>query len=123
MSWIKILEIQDLEVLRARKVTIGQCEMGIFRLLDGSLRAIGNFCPHRQGYLAEGLISGHYVYCPLHDWKIDLDSGLAQTPDEGETQIFPIKVEGNAVYVAIDDMARTMCLNHAQSQERLSIKD
>ena len=37
----------------------------------------------KQGPLSEGTVSGEYVYCPLHDQKIDLASGEVQEPDEG----------------------------------------
>ena len=36
------------------------------------LYAIGNICPHKEGPLSEGTVSGDYVYCPLHDQKIAL---------------------------------------------------
>ncbi|MCL4493380.1 MAG: nitrite reductase (NAD(P)H) small subunit [Firmicutes bacterium] len=125
MTWFKLMKLHDLEPKRGRKVTIAQCEIGIFRLYDGSLRAIGNTCPHRQGSLTDGIVSGHYVYCPLHDWKIDLNTGLAEAPDEGATEMFAVRVDSsNNVYVAMDDdMARAMCLNPSQSEESLSTKN
>ena len=27
-------------------------------------------CPHKEGPLSEGTVSGEYVYCPLHDQKL-----------------------------------------------------
>ncbi|OXM82979.1 hypothetical protein CF651_28655, partial [Paenibacillus rigui] len=41
----------------------------------------------------------HHVYCPLHDWKIDLNDGLVQAPDEGCVQHFTVNVDeqGNVV--------------------------
>ena len=44
-------------------------EIGIFLTDNGDLYAIGNICPHKEGPLSEGTVSGDYVYCPLHDQK------------------------------------------------------
>ena len=50
-------------------------EIGIFLTESGDIHAINNICPHKQGPLSEGTVSGDYVYCPLHDQKVDLRSG------------------------------------------------
>lgn len=42
------------------------------------MHAINNVCPHKEGPLSEGTVSGEYVYCPLHDQKIDLNTGEVQ---------------------------------------------
>ena len=34
-------------------------------------------CPHRGGPLADGLLGGHTLICPLHALKFDLASGRA----------------------------------------------
>ncbi|MGE4094608.1 MAG: Rieske (2Fe-2S) protein [Candidatus Binatia bacterium] len=39
------------------------------------LLATDNHCPHRQGPLADGLVGGGKVVCPLHAWKFDLATG------------------------------------------------
>ncbi len=44
-------------------------------------------------------MSGDYVFCPLHDQKIDLNSGLVQAPDEGCVEVFRTEVQDGDVYV------------------------
>ncbi|MNN14252.1 Assimilatory nitrite reductase [NAD(P)H] small subunit [compost metagenome] len=51
-------------------------------------------------------MSGHYLYDPLYDWKIDLTTGLVQAPDTGQVQTFPVKVDGNQVFIAIENLQR-----------------
>jgi nitrite reductase (NADH) small subunit len=48
-------------------------------------------------------VHGHSVACPLHGWVMDLASGQAQAPDEGCVQTLPIKVDGDAVYLGLDE--------------------
>ena len=47
----------------------------MYRLRDGSLRALGAVCPHRGGPLADGLMDGRVVVCPLHGHTYDLSTG------------------------------------------------
>ena len=42
---------------------------------------------------------GSSVTCPLHSWKIDLNSGEALGPDEGCTNVYDAKVENGKVYL------------------------
>ncbi len=39
--------------------------------------------------------------CPLHDWKIQLDTGVAVAPDEGCAATFPVKLEGGRVFLSL----------------------
>jgi nitrite reductase (NADH) small subunit len=32
-------------------------------------------CPHRGGPLADGLLGGSVLICPLHGWKFDVRTG------------------------------------------------
>lgn len=83
MANILIGEYKDFTDRRARVVHSEGVEWAVFLLSDGSFRAIENSCPHKQGKLSEGIVCDHHVYCPLHDWKIDLDDGQVQAPDHG----------------------------------------
>ncbi|MCW2557114.1 MAG: Rieske (2Fe-2S) domain protein [Mycobacterium sp.] len=50
-------------------------QVAVFRLRDGSLRAIDAVCPHRGGPLADGLIDERVVVCPLHGHTFDTSTG------------------------------------------------
>ena len=47
----------------------------MYRLRDGSLRALGAVCPHRGGPLADGLTDDAVVVCPLHNYAFDMCTG------------------------------------------------
>ena len=45
-------------------------------------------------------MSGEYVFCPLHDQKIDLNTGIVQEPDEGCVDVYEVEVtDGTYIYV------------------------
>ncbi len=98
--WIYVGNLQDISSPSGRlfRNQNGK-EIGVFHLSDGRVLAVDNHCPHRKGPLTEGIVSGQHVFCPLHDWKIDLVSGEAQAPDSGCVKTFPVKLEGEKIFV------------------------
>lgn len=95
----KVSTLSELPRNLGKTVSIGSLEVALFRLNNGEVRAIENKCPHRGGVLAEGIISGEYVFCPMHDWKISIADGQVQKPDTGCVQTFVVEVENEDVYV------------------------
>jgi nitrite reductase (NADH) small subunit len=51
--------------------------------------------------LTEGIVSGEYVYCPMHDWKICLDDGNVQEPDAGCVKTYQTIIDDNDIYLLL----------------------
>jgi nitrite reductase (NADH) small subunit len=100
---VLIGEVADLPQKLGKTVTIGSKEIAVFKLENGDIRAIENRCPHKGGVLAEGILSGEYVFCPMHDWKISVNDGKVQAPDVGCVQSYPVEVKGDQVYILIKE--------------------
>ncbi|MEJ2362152.1 MAG: nitrite reductase small subunit NirD [Gammaproteobacteria bacterium] len=98
-SWIKIGEIDDIPRLGARIIETDAGNIAVFRTADDEIFALRDKCPHKDGPLSQGIVHGKKVTCPLHDWKIHLDTGLAVAPDEGCTASFPVKLEDQTIYL------------------------
>lgn len=79
-EWIQITELGSIPLREGRCVKLGRREIAIFRTSEKVL-AIDNACPHSQGPLCDGITSGTTVICPLHGWKIDLETGRVMRPD------------------------------------------
>ncbi|CAH1226488.1 MULTISPECIES: nitrite reductase small subunit NirD [unclassified Paenibacillus] len=95
-------EIEEFLPRIGRVVDIEGHELAVFRASDGTVFAVDNSNPHpKGGPLAEGIVSGHYLYDPLYDWKIDLSTGLVQAPDEGQVRMYPVKIEDGRVWISI----------------------
>lgn len=86
-----------------KTVIIGDQEVAVFKLGSGDIRAIENRCPHKGGVLAEGMVSGDHVFCPMHDWKISTVDGKAQAPDEGCVQTYKTEVSEDQVYIIMEE--------------------
>jgi len=95
--WIDIGALGDLPLRGSRCVNTPVGKIGVFRTADDRVFAIRNECPHKGGPLTEGIVHGHSVTCPLHNWVISLETGAAQGADEGAVETIPVRVEGDRV--------------------------
>ena len=98
-KWIKITEIENIPSMGSRVIQYGELEIAVFKTRDGSIFAINNECPHKQGKLSEGLVHDHIVTCPMHNWDIDLKSGTALGNDSGCTNTYESKIEDDIFYI------------------------
>jgi len=100
-NWIEVCKLEDIPPSQARTVIVGETMIAVFRLTDNRVKAVENRCPHKQGPMAEGIISGDDILCPLHNWRISLDSGKVAAPDEGCVKTYPVKVEEGQVFLSL----------------------
>lgn len=98
-NWIEIVALDDIPRLGSRVIKTDTVDIALFRTAQDQVFAIKDACPHKQGPLSQGIVHGTSVTCPLHNWKIDLASGEALGPDEGCTNVYPVKVENGMVYL------------------------
>jgi nitrite reductase (NADH) small subunit len=103
MSWIRVTNIENIPLREGRAVQIGDREIAIFNL-GGRFVATDNACPHRGGPLADGIVSGTQVVCPLHAYRICLDSGNVTKPEVCvKVDTYDVRVEGGVVMVDMDE--------------------
>jgi len=100
-NWIEVCALDEIPVSQARSVNTGENIIAIFRLTDDRVKAIENRCPHKQGPLAEGMVSGDDILCPLHNWRIHLDDGKVAAPDRGCVKTYPVKVENGQIFLSL----------------------
>ncbi|WP_050418197.1 nitrite reductase small subunit NirD [Azoarcus sp. CIB] len=100
-GWKLICAVEDIPVLGSRVVKSASGDIAIFRNAEDEVFAVHDKCPHKQGPLSQGIVHGRQVTCPLHGWKIQLESGEAVAPDVGCTKSFAVKVEGGRVLLKV----------------------
>jgi nitrite reductase (NADH) small subunit len=77
--WMRVGAMDDVPLREGRVVRIGGHEIAVFNLGDRVL-AVDNRCPHKGGPLADGIVVGDAVVCPLHAWRVNLESGGVERP-------------------------------------------
>lgn len=98
---IHVMALKELPVLIGKEVEIDGESIALFRLSSGEVRAIGSRCPYTNGPLAEGIVSGEFVYCSLQDWKVSLTTGEVQAPDEGQVPTYEVELINGDIFVSI----------------------
>ncbi|MCS6926647.1 MAG: nitrite reductase small subunit NirD [Candidatus Binatia bacterium] len=74
--------------------------IAVFRQRDGCLFATDNCCPHRGGPLADGIVGGGVVICPLHAWKFDLHTGRCIGEDVA-LRTYPVRLVNGCIVVEL----------------------
>ena len=99
-DWTPICRLSDIPRLGARRVQRQHgADVAVFRPADDHVFALLDRCPHKGGPLSQGIVFGHNVACPLHNWTIQLADGSAAAPDVGCTVSFKVKLEEGKVWL------------------------
>lgn len=97
MDWVTIGRIEDIPRQGSRVVRTTQGDIAVFRCADDRIFALRDACPHKGGPLSQGIVHGHRVTCPLHNWKVELANGSAVAPDEGCAGRYPVQVKDGRI--------------------------
>ncbi len=101
-KWYYVAREGDIPVREGRRVQFNGHEVALFNLGE-EYRVVDNRCPHKAGPLADGIVAGNAVFCPLHNWKIDLGHGCSLSGGEGQVRTFPVKVVNGKIYIAFEE--------------------
>lgn len=106
-KWIRIAYCRDIPLREGRAMKVGNREIAIFNLGDRFL-AVENRCPHKAGPLADGIVSGTTVVCPLHGWKMSLETGKGEGGPSASScvETFRARVDGGIVWLELDDIGK-----------------
>jgi NAD(P)H-dependent nitrite reductase small subunit len=91
---VRLGPVDQIPVGEGRAFLVGDEPVAVFRPRSGGLYALRAICPHRGGPLADGLLDGEVVMCPLHNHKFELSSGSCLSGGD---------VDDVAAYSAADD--------------------
>jgi nitrite reductase (NADH) small subunit len=100
-GWVFIGTLDDVPRRGARVVATERGDIAVFRTGDDRVFALDDRCPHKAGKLSQGIVHGHSVTCPLHNWVIGLDDGLAKEPDSGCTRTIPAQLEDGRIMLQL----------------------
>ena len=103
LAWIDVGAVGDIPLRGSRRVATPLGDVAVFKTGDGALYALLDRCPHKAGPLSAGLVHGHAVACPLHNWSIDLATGQPLGADAGNgcTPTVPLEVADGRVRLAL----------------------
>ena len=91
---IRLGNLEDIPVGEGRAYAVGDEMVAVFRLRDGTVRAVSAVCPHRGGPLADGQIDNRVVVCPLHLNAFDLRTGCS-TSEQPPLTVYAVHVDAD----------------------------
>jgi len=92
--------IHDIPPGEGRTYAVDGTMVAVFRLRDGSMRALDAVCPHRGGPLADGQIDLTQVVCPLHQNAWDLTTGCSLSGQPPVTT-YPVRVADDQILLEL----------------------
>lgn len=98
---VNLCDLDDLPVGLGRPFVVEGRTIAVFRARDGAVFATANACPHKGGPLADGMLVGHQVVCPLHAFRFAAGSGDCDQPNVCAVTTYPVEVEGAAVFLTL----------------------
>ncbi len=98
-NWIEVGSIEDIPTLGSRVIESAEGDIALFRNSEDEVFALRNSCPHKGGPLADGLVAGRQVTCPLHSWTLELETGEVIAPDKGCARSYPVKIDNQVIYL------------------------
>jgi len=99
-----------------RILPVGRYGIGVYNV-KGRFYAIANHCPHEGGPLCEGRVGGRaivddeapggvslvregeWIYCPWHQWGIELATGTTAVRPEWSVRTYTVRVVDGMIVV------------------------
>jgi nitrite reductase (NADH) small subunit len=108
LTWVTVCRYADLQSERGVAALVGDTQVAIFRLVDGSLAAIGNQDPFSgANVMSRGLVGTKgdvvFVASPMYKQRFDLRTGICLDDDTVAVPVHAIRVEAGRVEVALTE--------------------
>lgn len=106
-SWIEVGSVADFLPNIGTPILYGDSQLAVFNNeMRGEWYCTQNMCPHKQAFvLSQGIIGATdgtpKVACPLHKKTFDLKTGEGISDEELNILTFPVKLEGQKVFVEL----------------------
>lgn len=100
MAFVELIALDRCRKGAGTFVEYGGRELAVFALVDPDrVFVIDNACPHADGSLSSGEVTGDVVTCPWHYWEIDLRTGVCTHSDMARVRRYDCEIRDGAVWV------------------------
>jgi nitrite reductase (NADH) small subunit len=100
MSEILIGRLEQIPRGEGRTFAVAGRRIAVFRTHGGEVFATQAACPHLQGPLADGLIGGATIVCPLHERAYDLRTGIGLNGECTRLEVFSVSLrDGGLIWL------------------------
>src|SRR5262245_1214266 len=106
-TWVQVGKVQDFPTNGGATIKYGKVQIAVFNFTSrDTWYACQQMCPHKKAFvLSRGILGDASgtpkIACPLHKKTFSLDSGTCLSGEDYAVQVFPVKVEGDNVYLEL----------------------
>lgn len=98
---VALCVLDDIAVGLGRAFEVGGKSIAVFRSRDGRVFAVEGRCPHKDGPLADGMLIGEQIVCPLHAFRFGGTTGACDQANVCAIEAFPAEVQNGTVFVTV----------------------
>jgi nitrite reductase (NADH) small subunit len=95
MTDVVVGSVDEIPFGEGRTFAVDGEQIAVFRLRDGSLRAIDAVCPHNGGPLADDQV----VVCPLHGYTFDVCTGSEAGGTDLSVRSYEVSAVDGAIHI------------------------
>ncbi len=106
-QWVKVGRVADFPHDGGATIKYGRVQIAVYNFASrGEWYACQNMCPHKNAFvLSRGIIGTvgdePKVACPLHKKPFSLKTGKSLSGEDFSVKVFPVKLEGDDVYLEL----------------------
>jgi nitrite reductase (NADH) small subunit len=98
---IPLCPVDEIPLGLGRSFRLGDAVIAVFRSRAGKVFAVENACPHRGGPLADGMMVGEQIVCPLHAFRYHGDSGQCDQANVCSLRTYPVQVTDGVIHLEL----------------------
>lgn len=105
--WVEVGRVWDFPEDGGATIKYGQVQIAVYNFSSrGEWYASQNMCPHKKAFvLSRGILGDQQgapkVACPLHKKTFSLENGQSLQGEDYRIRTFPVRVEGDAVFLEL----------------------
>ena len=101
-NYVTVAQVGEIPEGGRKVVEVGETYVLVTNI-GGEYFAIEDVCTHDGNELSDGLIEDHTIECTRHGAVFNFRTGRGTFPAVVPVATYPIRVEGDAVQIEVDD--------------------
>ncbi len=100
-DWHLVCAAEEIDEEDVHRFDHGERTFAVYNTPKG-FYATDGVCTHEEAHLADGLVIGDIIECPLHQGRFHIPSGKAKSaPVCVDLKCYPVKVEGGQIFIQL----------------------